>query len=215
MLVMNKSRFSAEALLNTKKFTLSVANETHKEILVRIGKVSGRVVPKFNRISELRLGDGWHGDEHSTSDAKTAQGGRPTSGEGCSVKEERNSFAALNLESSDEEEGGTKNGDDGGEESCAYPACIEGSIAHLYCRVLHVHDGADAGHHLVVAQVAHCRVSKQYFDGKVFAPRVFEGEPAPPPYLTFLGSQTFGCVTPDPTKVDLKKIRDGDGAEIE
>jgi len=195
--VMNKARFSANALMATKKFTLSVATEQHKEALVKIGKVSGRSVSKLDTLSGLKLGKAWDGgSDASASSSKKGAGGV---------------FANFNDDSSDDEEEGSaagdnsKSGGDGADQTPGYPAPIKGTAAQLCCRVLSIGDAADPSHHLVVAQVMYARVANRYFDGKIFASRKLEGEPAPPPYLSFLGSQTFGSMVPDASKVVLKK----------
>jgi flavin reductase (DIM6/NTAB) family NADH-FMN oxidoreductase RutF len=70
---------------------------------------------------------------------------------------------------------------------------IKGTIAHLQCRVAHVYEHAiDVEHLLVLAQVERAWVRSDYWNGakNVFGP---VSETASP-YLTFLGSQTFGYV---------------------
>jgi flavin reductase (DIM6/NTAB) family NADH-FMN oxidoreductase RutF len=195
--VINKARFSANALMATKKFTLSVATEQHKEALVSIGKVSGRSVSKLDTISGLKLGKAWDGGSNaSASSSKKGAGGV---------------FANFNDDSSDdeekevEEEGKPKSDADSSNGTPGYPAPIKGTAAQLCCHVLTIGDAADPSHHLVVAQVMYARVANRYFDGKLFVSRKLEGEPAPPPYLSFLGSQTFGSMVPDASKVVLKK----------
>ena len=76
-----------------------------------------------------------------------------------------------------------------------FPPAIEGTAAHLFCHVKSIGDAADAGHHLVVAQVERARVSKYYYDGKIFSPRDADRDGSVyPSLLTFLGSQTFGTL---------------------
>jgi flavin reductase (DIM6/NTAB) family NADH-FMN oxidoreductase RutF len=81
---------------------------------------------------------------------------------------------------------------------------IHGTVAHLKCRMvssLHNNNddnstmGMDDDHHLVMAQVMEAHVHPLYWDSSKsqFRPQYQNV----PPYLTFLGSQTFGHVTVD------------------
>ena len=69
---------------------------------------------------------------------------------------------------------------------------VKGCVARLACRVLDVKPGADDAHHLLTCVIDDASVREDYWNGKVFAPVELDA----PPYLTFLGSQTFGHVTP-------------------
>jgi flavin reductase (DIM6/NTAB) family NADH-FMN oxidoreductase RutF len=195
VLVMNKARFSANALKATGKFTLSVATDRHKELLVRIGKMSGRSVNKFADVDGLMLSKQWvPGDVASAgADAKRAR--------------RVNTFEGLNDDSESESDPEDKEGKKRGEEEEVHlhPSPVANTAAHLLCSVTRIDDAADPGHHLIVAQVDAARVSPRYFDGKLFAPRPFEGRPTPEPYLSFLGSQTFASIERDADgKVDPK-----------
>eukprot|EP00978_Attheya_sp_CCMP212_P020473 scaffold58661_cov59-Attheya_sp.AAC.4 len=83
---------------------------------------------------------------------------------------------------------------------------IHGTVAHLKCRMvssLHNNNDNDNSskmdmdddHHLVMAQVMEAHVHPLYWDSSKsqFRPQ----QQNVPPYLTFLGSQTFGYVTVD------------------
>lgn len=70
---------------------------------------------------------------------------------------------------------------------------IAGCVAHLQCHIVQiVEKGLVDDHLLVVAQVETARVHKNYWDATklLFRPT----SPETPPFLSFLGSQTFGYV---------------------
>jgi len=109
--------------------------------------------------------------------------------------------------------------DDGSQENCF---AIRGTVAHLKCRVQNIiTEGNDISHgscrtieddhHIIHAQVIDGYVRSDYWDAekKQFRPTRrlessgnFPGRGQtlpPPPYMTFLGSQTFGYVACDLT----------------
>jgi flavin reductase (DIM6/NTAB) family NADH-FMN oxidoreductase RutF len=67
--------------------------------------------------------------------------------------------------------------------------CIDGTVAHLVCRVTRIHD--DEHHLLIRAQVERAYVQSSYWDGDK---NLFRPSQDTPPYLTFFGSQVFGYV---------------------
>lgn len=81
-------------------------------------------------------------------------------------------------------------------ESAMGAFAIDGTVAHLHCRTYHVvsdpNDAIDSEHHLVLAEVTSAYVCSSYWDPVKlqFRPETCDT----PPYLTFLGSQTFGYV---------------------
>jgi flavin reductase (DIM6/NTAB) family NADH-FMN oxidoreductase RutF len=80
---------------------------------------------------------------------------------------------------------------------------VRGTVAHLQCRATRCLDGdatGDADHRLVLAHVERAWVREEYWDASrsVFAAPASAEAPASP-YLTFLGSQTFGCVVAPPS----------------
>jgi flavin reductase (DIM6/NTAB) family NADH-FMN oxidoreductase RutF len=69
--------------------------------------------------------------------------------------------------------------------------CIDGTVAHMVCRVQQILDTTEnADHWLVLAQVEAASVHPSYWDREknLFRPL------GVPPYLAFFGSQTFGYV---------------------
>jgi flavin reductase (DIM6/NTAB) family NADH-FMN oxidoreductase RutF len=84
--------------------------------------------------------------------------------------------------------------------------CIQGTVAHLVCRVMSTVPGIDyfdrsragsveveenASHILFIAQVEHASVRSMYWDSHK---NLFRPSPHIPPYLSFFGSQIFGYV---------------------
>ncbi|KAF0688321.1 Aste57867_20033 [Aphanomyces stellatus] len=65
-------------------------------------------------------------------------------------------------------------------------------IAHTLCRVEKV--DVDDGHYILTCVQLAAYVRATYWNGKTFAPLTPSDDP---PYLTFLGSKTFGHVVPD------------------
>jgi hypothetical protein len=83
------------------------------------------------------------------------------------------------------------------------PFAIQGTVAHLKCTSYAVPTGAngndliDEDHDLILAQVHDAHVNANYWDEEkqLFCPQVsYPGAPPHPPYFTFFGSQTFGYV---------------------
>ena len=210
VLVMNKARHSAENISKSHLFTLSVASSEHKALLVRAGKTSGRTVDKFSVIEGLDVDSTpWSMDTETESDEKGKKA---------------NVFACFEDESDDDDDNDDDNDDSdagrSGREVAAntkrgdgvrqpvFPSPIAGSVAQLRCRVKSICDSAcDASHHIIMAQVEAARVRRNYWDGKLFRPIAIRGVDSPPPpaILTFLGSQTFGEVQADETKVQIQK----------
>lgn len=168
------------------KFTLSVAHAGLRDVLLACGKVTGRIANKF---------DG------SVEGLKAV-----TSSKLCASNEEQKSFTARNAFSalcndsdsgSDSDSDGNGNADTSGKvdtssklDSNATAPPIQGTVAHLSCRVVQHSDAADAGHWLVTAQIEDAFVHTSYWDGKCFEPKL----PDLPPLVSFLGSQRFGFV---------------------
>lgn len=65
------------------------------------------------------------------------------------------------------------------------------SAAHVVCRVKVIQD-LDDGHSLLISQIEHAWVLKNYWNGHCFVPL----SEKIPPILTFFGSRTFGVCLP-------------------
>ena len=198
--VIHKSRHSAQNLLASGRFTLSVPVVGHTRLLLAIGKCSGRTEDKFDgRIAGLAAVPfgAWACDAVQPSASERRRGGQSGNSKAHAAV---NAFSLL-AGSDDEDEvddgdvdkvaarGGTSedcgmNVSEGARASASdptnptsagagggYPAAIAGTVAHMRCRVLSHSDAADAGHHLCVAQVVEACVHPSYWvDGKNFAP---------------------------------------------
>ena len=98
----------------------------------------------------------------------------------------KNGFAALMDDSSDD--------DDAPAASPDRPPplfYVDGCVARLRCRVTATLDGGDDEHHVLVAKIEDAHVREDYWDGKTFGAESADL----PPFLAFLGSQTFGHVS--------------------
>lgn len=196
--VIHKTRYSANSIVGGNgKFTLSVANSSHKDILLKCGKISGRNTDKFGGIiSGLKLADDAKicavnkdvSKKFVKSNAYSALVESDSSGDDEAAAHRRNNHIINTVEDLNDTE----------EKSCIPP--VSGTVAHLSCHELHRTDAADAGHWLIVAQIDDAFVHKSYWNGKTFEPH----EQAPP-LLSFLGSQKFGVIMPE--EFDRKKTK--------
>lgn len=199
--VIHKTRFSSTLLLERGTFVLSVAHAGQRKLVLACGKFSGRTHNKFD------------GSIDNLFAKKISKG--PSSGSGAVVsaplRNSKNSFAALGVDASDNDSDdssvGVSNSVDRkkitdelvekiqqglvAQPAETMPDAIEGTVAHMSCRVLSHSDAADAGHWLIVAQIEDACVHPDYWNEKIFEPRY----PHLPPLLKFLGSQKFGFIT--------------------
>ena len=81
---------------------------------------------------------------------------------------------------------------------------IRGTVAHLKCKTYGIVGGIDGDaiddeHHLILAEVVDAYVQSDYWneEKKQFQPMKQSSGETPPPYMKFLGSQTFGYVVCD------------------
>lgn len=184
MFVIHKTRFSADCIVNgSGNFTLSVAHAGLRDVLLACGKVSGKSIDKFKG---------------------SVQGLRAVQASLLCASNDRtkeftamNSFSALgndsDSESGSEDPGGKKSNqkfdlNDNKVHTIAPP--VQGTVAHLACRVVQHCDAADAGHWLITAQIDDAFVHTSFWDGKCFQPKL----PDLPPLVSFLGSQRFGFI---------------------
>lgn len=184
--VIHKTRFSADCIVNgSGKFTLSVAHAGLRDVLLACGKVSGKAIDKFNndRVVGLR----------AVNSAQLC-----ASNDRVKQFKAGNSFSALDndsdSDSEDEDTSKTKKStqnfelNDGRTGMIAPP--VQGTVAHLACRVVQHSDAADAGHWLITGQIEDAFVHPSFWDGKCFEPKL----PDLPPLVSFLGSQRFGFI---------------------
>lgn len=209
----HKTRFSAANLLISKKFTLSVATAQSKELVLAVGKTSGKMVNKFDgSIPSLQAGTfGSLGN----SDSKTDKNGEEN--------KNKNGFGLLMDSDDEDEDESSKTVPQNVEPKSVFytfPPPIDGTVAHMYCDVLSYTDGADEGHYLVIAKINKASVHPKYWshNGKCFITtdekeitatnilntkkvdsekndedeEIIDKIKQYPPILSFLGSQKFG-----------------------
>lgn len=173
----HKTRYSSSNLLKGKKFTLSVPTAESRDLVLAVGRVSGKVAKKFDgTIRGLKAGTfGMLG--MSTDKLQVV----------ATPKKNWNAFDVLfdddeeRDESVSEEEATTTLPNDvksppididkQSEQSSShvhhsYPAPIDGTVAHMQCTVLSYTDAADAGTYLVIANINNASVHEQYWSNK-------------------------------------------------
>ena len=206
----HKTRFSSVNLLEGKKFTLSVPTAQSRDVVISVGRVSGKVVQKFDgSIPNLQAGTfGLLG----MANAKNNQNE-------VNKKKNGNGYDAL-IDSDDEADGDNDEAvtTKSRETDCdkvdsssyvhpSYPAPIDGTVAHMHCMMLSVTDAADAGTYLVVAKIMAAAVHPEYWSSKgkcfVTAGPTTTPTPALAPTVTLNGDNALtgdaAIVTIDPT----------------
>ena len=173
----HKKRYTAPFFLSNKKdFVLCVPTVEQRELVLAIGSTSGKFGSKLDR------------SEGDTTIDDASQVVRLSQRQRRKLNQDHwNQFGIPGLHAQclfeeDNESGGVFG--------------VHGTVAHLRCRVLRIlpkDTGEDDAHHLIQAQVvdAYCRSDYWEPQKQIFAPSLVT---TPPPYLTFLGSQTFGKV---------------------
>ena len=167
---LNAKRFSADAVVSGRDFGLSVPTADLAKVVLAVGGRSGRRGDKFADGAVAGLAAVTPDRDEATP---------------------KNGFAAL-MDDDSEDSDGSDGGGAAGVDASRPPPCfyVEGAVARLRCRVTQRLDGGDPDHHVLVARVEEAAVREEYCDGKTFAPTDDDMSP----YLTFLGSQTFGHV---------------------
>jgi flavin reductase (DIM6/NTAB) family NADH-FMN oxidoreductase RutF len=175
----HKTRYSSSNLLTGKKFTLSVPTAESRDLVLSVGRVSGKVAKKFDgSIPNLKAGIfgvlGMPAEKVQLS---------------ATAKKNKNAFDVLFDEDNDEENdesvsvelavrilsnSATDSPVDIGKQSeptssyvhHSFPAPIDGTVAHMQCTVLSYTDAADAGTYLVIANINKASVHEQYWSHK-------------------------------------------------
>lgn len=198
----HKTRFSSVNLLEGKKFTLSVPTAQSRDLVISVGRVSGKVVQKFDgSIPNLQAGKfGLLGMANANNNQNE-----------MNQKKNGNGFDAL-MDSDDEgneaddEALTTRSGEvhiDKVDSSTyvhpTYPAPIDGTVAHMHCTMISVTDAADAGTYLVVAKIMQAAVHPEYWSskGKCFVTA------GPVPVATPTAAPT---VTPAPAAISNSEV---------
>lgn len=187
--VIHKTRFSANCIVNgSGKFTLSVAHAGLTSVLLSCGKVCGRITDKFSGGAVVGLKE-------------------VTSSKLCASNDRNEKFTASNVFSALGNDSDSDDSDNDvdkkvhkqfelNDRDSMIASPVQGTVAHMSCRVLQHSDAADAGHWLVTAQIEDAYVHTSYWDGKCFEPRL----PDLPPLVSFLGSQRFGFMMSEDQK---------------
>lgn len=190
MFSLNQSRHTARMLLsddegeaatgNNRRFVLCVPTAAQKELVLQVGSISGREGSKFPRSDN--------------GDIKTDSMSSPLSKR--QQKARLQSLGVPGLRTVPLPANRNKGIDSTYNDSLFY---IDGTIAYLVCCIKQC-SSLNPKHHLVVAQVERAAVQSPYWNAtkRLFVstnPRRF------PPFLCFLGSQTFGCVVPDSVEI--------------
>ena len=161
-------------LNNDADVLLSLNARRHSAAAVLSGRAFGLSVPTAdlaNMVLKIGACSGSKHDKLATVEGLAAV-------EADDTKASKGGFAALMSDSSDDDDGVAAPPDT--------PWFVEGCVARLACVVSRrLTEGED--HHVVVAKVTDASVREDYWDGKTF--RAPHGRA---PFLSFLGSQSFG-----------------------
>jgi len=201
---MNRGRFSAECLeAHPDDFTLSVPCKGMEELVLAVGKRSGRRGGKFTHLAK-------DGARKLTieEDGVPVRGSQPLATRG-------NPFASLGQSDSsgDEEQGQlpdisrTNFAAKGQSSDSKTEACVAvmGCVAWLRLTVVR-RDCCDDEHYLFLVQVKAAAVHSDYWDGRVFAPTRSDV----PPFLTFLGAQRFAYTVATTDRCPSRLTSDAD-----
>lgn len=176
--VIHKSRATANNILNSKEFMLSIPNSEQRSMILACGKISGNKVNKFqNEIPGLKR-----------KNLKFNE----------TEKLNYNLFSVFNNDDSDSDSESKK--EDKSEEiesaSDGILCPIANTVAYMKCNVLQHHEGADPGHWIITSQIVEAHVHPQYWDGKCFG----QISSTVPPILSFIGSQRFAFIVEENSK---------------
>ena len=161
-------------LNNDADVLLSINARRHSAAAVLSGRAFGLSVPTSDLAATVLKIGACSGSKHDK--LATVEGLAAV--EADDAKASKGGFAALMSDSSDDDDGVAAPPDT--------PWFVDGCVARLACVVSRrLTEGED--HHVVVAKVTDASVREDYWDGKTF--RAPHGRA---PFLSFLGSQTFG-----------------------
>lgn len=178
----HKTRYSSSGLLAGKKFTLSVPTAESRDLVLAVGRVSGKVAKKFDgSIPNLKAGvfgmlGTPAGKEHLAATTKKNRNAYDVlfDADDEEDKDETVSSEQAVRDLSGRTEGSTHTGSKSELPSSyvhhSFPAPIDGTVAHMQCTVLSYTDAADAGTYLVIANINKASVHKHYWGlkGKCF-----------------------------------------------
>ena len=162
-------------LNNDADVLLSINARRHSAAAVLSGRAFGLSVPTSDLAAMVLKIGACSGSKHDK--LATVEGLAAVEAD-AEAKAGKGGFAALMSDSSDDDDGVAAPPDT--------PWFVEGCVARLACVVKRrLTEGED--HHVVVAKITDATVREDYWDGKTF--RAPHGRA---PFLSFLGSQSFG-----------------------
>ena len=162
-------------LNNDADVLLSINARRHSAAAVLSGRSFGLSVPTSDLANMVLKIGACSGSKHDK--LATVEGLAAVEAD-AEAKAGKGGFAALMSDSSDDDDGVAAPPDT--------PWFVEGCVARLACVVKRrLTEGED--HHVVVAKITDATVREDYWDGKTF--RAPHGRA---PFLSFLGSQSFG-----------------------
>ena len=238
----HKSRYTCEALLAHKNasFVLSIPTAAQIELILAVGKCSGKTVDKFgadsttdtaiiSNLSTIPVGTyttienmkkhnkqhGNNSNSNSNISLKLVDKTDVMSKVSVQINKASNSFLALNNDSDSDSDGDDEKNSDPVDDGVSSPPgknnsnisnssnidttvgtklmAVEGTVAHILCKVISHTDSADAGHHLFIAQMVDAYVHTDYWSNKG---KCFVASNANlPPLVSFLGSQKFAYIS--------------------
>jgi flavin reductase (DIM6/NTAB) family NADH-FMN oxidoreductase RutF len=190
LLSLNAKRFTADKMSTLpigSPFVLNVPTSQQKNLILQIGKCSGRVVDKFENFGIARCFPGWQ----DTLPGNKSDNSGQDKGHGKPSKKQLQHEKCELLTSA----------------TCAISCCV----AHLVCTLVKCTNTttlgfADSDHIVVSANITCAYVRPDYWDGKTFASR----HSYLPPILSFLGSGEFAHITKESTEdeTDEKLLTD-------
>jgi flavin reductase (DIM6/NTAB) family NADH-FMN oxidoreductase RutF len=174
LLSINANRFTAQkftSLPSGSPFVLNVPTSDHQNLVLRIGKCSGRSTDKFSTLGILSCLPGWQ----DSIDVDVV----PNKPNGMLSKKQIQGRERAQLAS----------------KTCALSCCV----AHLVCTLVQCTDThevgfSDSNHLLLSAQISCAYVRPDYWDGKHFISQNANA----PPILSFLGSGEFAHLVRQP-----------------
>jgi flavin reductase (DIM6/NTAB) family NADH-FMN oxidoreductase RutF len=187
MMSLNNRRNTAQNLTeNGQEFTLSVPVVGMEDLVIAVGSTSGRFGSKFPE-SQQQQSNSTNKNINDVSNAEI-----PSNLSKRQKKKRQHELWAKGIPNLRPVPFGEH--DDSMKETSTEIFCIQGTVAHLHCRIYSLtKDLVDQDHTLILAEVIDAFCHADYWDS---AKKVFRPKSGAPPYLTFLGSQTFGHVVP-------------------
>ena len=183
MFSLNRRRHTASVISEEGcTFVLSVPVKGMENLVKEVGGVSGRWGSKF-------VEDHHTGEEQQRKEFASRQEGEPPLSKRQKKKQQQQANRSLGIEGLKAVPLGLRPDD----ENSGGLFAVDGTIAHLHCRVYSMIKEAviDEDHYLILGEVTRAFVHGSYWDA---AKNLFRPDDQSPPYLTFFGSQTFGYV---------------------